>query len=205
LLGGLAVIVAVPAMSLTEEEIWKAAQKGREASDAKEVPAFIKAGGVKAPSDMVRDAILPLSGAGYDFLVGNCKTWIQNSAYTARSIGAELDVEACIEHCVDRDELRVAVVREGSDNIAWGVMTLSFPTPARPVKAIWLIVDGETVEPRDTDRFDVFGPGNGFVVFDGNVIEGADRIWIVATIEGRSDHLKVELRDRTIRKLSRKP
>jgi len=201
----LIVALAGPAAGLTAEEIEKSIRRGEDASEAKAVPLFFKAGGVKAPSDMVRDLILPLSGAGYDFLVGSCRQWIENTTFRARVDGSRLDREAIFEKCLECNELRIAVVREGSNNIAWGVLTLSYPTPARPIRSMWLIVDNEKIEPASTAEFDKYGEGNGYVVYDADVINGANRIWIVATIEGRSDHLKVELRRKTIRRLFRTP
>ena len=106
--------VAGPAVGLTADEIEKSIRRGEEASEVTSVPAFFKAGGVKPPSDMVRDLIVPLSGAGYDFLVGSCRQWIENTAFHANADSHTLDRDAIIERCLDCNELRFAVVREGS-------------------------------------------------------------------------------------------
>lgn len=197
------VILSATAHAMTEKQIDDAIEKGRKANDEKAVPLFERAGGVKAPSDMLRDAILPLSGAGYFILVGSCKQWIQNTVYRATAAGEEVPAQLFYDPCSGRDELRVAVLGEYDSNAAFGVMTFSFPLGPRPVKSIFLRVDGEERHAKPVGDFDKFGEGNGYAVFDAEGLQDAKRIWIVITIEGLGDELRRELVPKVIRKLYR--
>lgn len=179
-----AILLPWNASALTQEQIGAAVQRGRIATDVKQVPAYLVAG-TKAPKgDFARTLWLGISSPPFVFLIRSCSQWIPNYVLAMTLDGKELDQELIRSACLDKSQVRVFVgTNDFMASVVAGQMGYtSIPSP--PVTQVRLRVDGELVEAVEDPMNSNTCPGSGSCsrLFDGDGLRAAKKVEIVATI-----------------------